>query len=271
MTRCSMRRDRFGEPYLVMEYIEGSRSIATATARLDVRRACACSPSWRRRAFAHRNLSCTATSSRRTSSSRPRAAPGGDFGTASCAGHRIAWPRPRARRSHRPMRAGTARRPRRRHGQRQFSLGLVLRAAHRRPAFGERASLMASVERARAEHHRRAQAVVTEAAAQSRQTSPNARGGVAATSHDRRQGAGARPEQRYAASSPGDDLQLWAEGSRSSPVPTRELCLRKLSAAASSRRRPSSSPRRARRRLRPRSSRARADARADAPRRWSAS
>jgi eukaryotic-like serine/threonine-protein kinase len=210
----------FGEPYLVMEYIEGQPLDRYCDERqLDVRErlrlfAEVCDGV----AFAHRNLvlhrDLKPSNILVTSEGRAKVV---DFGTAT-----LLQPDRLATTSRPPLTpayaspeqlvghpVGTA--------SDQFSLGLVLfELLTGNSPFGERTSLMAAVERALAGTTTAApQAVVTEEAARSRKTSLAAlrrtlSGDLTtivgkALAHE--------PEQRYASVAHfSDDLQLWAEG-----------------------------------------------------------
>ncbi|MEO5823889.1 MAG: serine/threonine-protein kinase [Vicinamibacteraceae bacterium] len=210
----------FGEPYLVMEYIEGQPIDRYCDERrLDVRErlrlfAEVCDGV----AFAHRNLvlhrDLKPSNILVTTEGRAKVV---DFGTAT-----LLQPDRLATTSRPPFTPAYAS-PEQLVGHAvgtasdQFSLGLVLfELLTGAPAFGERTSLMAGVERALAGTTTAApQAVVTEDAARSRQTSLAAlrrtlSGDLTtivgkALAHE--------PEQRYPSIGQlSTDLQLWADG-----------------------------------------------------------
>jgi serine/threonine-protein kinase len=210
----------FGEPYLVMEYIEGQPLDRYCDERqLDVRERLrlfteVCDGV----AFAHRNLvlhrDLKPSNILVTSEGRAKVV---DFGTAT-----LLQPDRLATTSRPPLTpayaspeqlvghpVGTA--------SDQFSLGLVLfELLTGHSPFGERTSLMAAVERALAGNTTAApQAVVTEAAARSRKTSLAALRRTLSGDLTTILGKtlAHEPEQRYASVGHfSDDLQLWAAG-----------------------------------------------------------
>ncbi len=210
----------FGEPYLVMEYIEGQPIDRYCDERrLDVRErlrlfAEVCDGV----AFAHRNLvlhrDLKPSNILVTTDGRAKVV---DFGTGT-----LLQP-DRLATTSRPALTPAYASPEQLMGHPvgtasdQFSLGLVLfELLTGAPAFGERTSLMAGVERALAGTTTAApQAVVTEAAARSRQTSLAALRRTLAGDLTTIVGKALahEPEQRYASVGQlADDLQLWADG-----------------------------------------------------------
>jgi tetratricopeptide (TPR) repeat protein len=209
-----------GEPYLVMEYIEGQPIDRYCDAhRLDVRErlrlfAEVCDGV----AFAHRSLvlhrDLKPSNILVTTEGRAKVV---DFGTGA-----LLQPDRLATTSRPPLTPAYAS-PEQLVGQAvgtasdQFSLGLVLfELLTGAPAFGERVSLMAAVERALARTTTAApQTVVTEAAAEARKTSLAAlrRLLVGDLSTIVAKALAHEPEQRYASVGHlADDLQLWAAG-----------------------------------------------------------